>query len=67
MQKTSRNFFLFLSKNKTLNKSAKRWGFNLGAAKVVAGESIESAMETVQQLNEKGLMATVDHLGNLFP
>lgn len=63
MQKTSRNFFLFLSKNKTLNKSAKRWGFNLGAAKVVAGESIESAMETVQQLNEKGLMATVDHLG----
>ncbi|WP_252311646.1 proline dehydrogenase family protein [Sinobaca sp. H24] len=63
MQKTSRNFFLFLSQNKTLNKSAKRWGFNLGAAKVVAGESIESAMDTVLSLNHKGILAAVDHLG----
>lgn len=58
-----KNFFLFLAKNKVLNKSAKRWGFKFGAAQVVAGETIESAITTVRSLNGKGLVCTVDHLG----
>ncbi|MFN7252714.1 MAG: proline dehydrogenase family protein [Anaerobacillus sp.] len=58
-----RNFFLFLSKNKTLNKSAKKWGLKLGAKHVIPGETIESAIDAVRKLNEKGLVCTVDHLG----
>lgn len=58
-----KNFFLFLAKNKVLNKSAKRWGFKMGASQVVAGETIESAIASVRILNAKGLVCTVDHLG----
>ncbi|SDI38679.1 proline dehydrogenase family protein [Alteribacillus bidgolensis] len=63
MKQVSRDFFLFLSKNKTLNRGAKKWGLKLGASKVVAGVTIDSAMKTVKSLNERGLMCTVDHLG----
>ncbi|MCR6109405.1 proline dehydrogenase family protein [Bacillus sp. A301a_S52] len=40
-----------------------KWGPKFGAKSVIAGETIEEAMETVRLLNEKGLVATVDHLG----
>ncbi|MFB5660390.1 proline dehydrogenase family protein [Alteribacillus sp. HJP-4] len=63
MKQISRDFFLFLSKNRTLNHGAKKWGLQLGASKVVAGVTAESAMKTVKSLNEKNLMCTVDHLG----
>lgn len=63
MKQVSRDFFLLLSKNKTLNRGAKKWGLKLGASKVVAGVTIDSAMKTVKSLNERGLMCTVDHLG----
>lgn len=59
----SRSFFLFLSKNKALNKSAKKWGLRLGASKVVAGVTIDEAITSIQRLNELGLKATIDHLG----
>ncbi|SDH77127.1 L-proline dehydrogenase [Alteribacillus persepolensis] len=59
----SRNFFLFLSENKLLNHAAKKWGLRLGASKVVAGTTIESAMKTIAGLNEAGLACTVDRLG----
>ncbi|OLO27564.1 proline dehydrogenase [Alkalihalophilus pseudofirmus] len=58
-----RNFFLFLSKNQLLNQSARKWGLKLGASQVVAGETISQAMKVVRQLNQKGLVCTVDHLG----
>ena len=63
MEMILRNFFLFLSQNKLLNKSAKKYGLKLGAKQVIAGETIEDAIETVRKLNEKGLICTVDHLG----
>jgi proline dehydrogenase len=63
MEMVLRNFFLFLSKNKTLNKSAKKWGLKLGAKHVIPGETIESAIGAVRKLNEQGLVCTVDHLG----
>ncbi|MFC0561719.1 proline dehydrogenase [Halalkalibacter alkalisediminis] len=63
VEKFSKNFFLYLSKNKVLNKGAKKWGLKLGAAQVVAGVSIDSVMKTVKHLNDKGLVCTVDHLG----
>lgn len=63
LEAISRNFFMTLSQSKTLNKAARKWGLKFGASKVIAGESIESAMEAVKKLNEKGLVCTLDHLG----
>ncbi|WP_221210787.1 proline dehydrogenase family protein [Anoxybacteroides voinovskiense] len=46
-----------------LNQAARKWGLRFGASHVVAGETIESAMAKVKELNEKGLVCTLDHLG----
>src|SRR5699024_414343 len=59
----TRDFFIALSQNKLLNKSAKRWGLRLGALKVVAGTDTESAIQTIQMLNDKGISCTLDNLG----
>ncbi len=42
---------------------AKKWGHSLGANRFVAGETIESAIQAVRELNDKGIDATLDHLG----
>lgn len=63
MEQLMKDFFLFLSKNKTLNAAAKKWGLRFGASRVVAGETIAEAINTVRQLNQKGLVCTLDHLG----
>ncbi|SDI85823.1 proline dehydrogenase family protein [Natribacillus halophilus] len=63
IQKISRNFFSSLSNNKVLNKGARRWGLKLGASKVVAGLTVESAIEKIKDLNDSGRMVTLDHLG----
>ncbi|MFA9556636.1 proline dehydrogenase family protein [Evansella sp. AB-rgal1] len=59
----TRNFFLFLSNNKFMKSKAMKWGPKFGAKHVIAGETMKEAMETVQKLNEDGLLCTVDHLG----
>ncbi|RFU66869.1 proline dehydrogenase [Peribacillus saganii] len=59
----SKNTFLYASQNKALNKAAKKWGLRFGASHVVAGMTIESAIKKVKHLNEKGLVCTLDHLG----
>ena len=46
-----------------MNKVAKKWGLRLGASQVVAGSTIEAAIATVRELNKKGLVCTLDHLG----
>lgn len=59
----TRNFFIALSQNKLLNKSAKKWGLRLGASKVVAGTDTDSAITTIKKLNNLGIMCTLDNLG----
>nr|WP_177304806.1 proline dehydrogenase family protein [Salisediminibacterium selenitireducens] len=59
----TRNLFLFLSQNKYVKGKARKWGPKLGAHSLIAGETIQEAMDTVRELNAKGLSATVDHLG----
>ncbi|KMY49134.1 proline dehydrogenase family protein [Peribacillus loiseleuriae] len=59
----SKNFFLRVSRNILLNKAAKKWGLRFGASQVVAGVTIESVIKKTQELNEKGLVCTLDHLG----
>ncbi|MBT2259743.1 proline dehydrogenase family protein [Priestia megaterium] len=63
LAEVSKNVFLHASQNRVLNKAAKKWGLRFGAAQVVAGDTIESAIKKVQELNEKGLICTLDHLG----
>lgn len=63
MEQVMRNFFLFLSKNKPLTRLAKKYGLRFGASRFVAGETIEQAVEVIKQLNKKGLVVTVDYLG----
>ncbi|MTH53904.1 proline dehydrogenase [Bacillus mangrovi] len=63
MEQVMRNFFLFLSKNRSLTRVAKRYGLKFGAARFVAGETIELATEAIRQLNDKGLEVTIDYLG----
>jgi len=59
----SKNVFLSISKSKMLNQAARKWGLRFGASQVVAGETIDSAIAKVKELNEKGLVCTLDHLG----
>ncbi len=59
----ARDFFMALSKNQLLNASAKKWGFKLGAGKVVAGTDTDGMVQSVKNLNSNGISATVDHLG----
>lgn len=63
MEQLMRDFFLFLSKNKALTKLAKRYGLRFGASRFVAGETIELATRVIQDLNKKGLLVTIDYLG----
>ncbi|WHX26844.1 proline dehydrogenase family protein [Virgibacillus halodenitrificans] len=66
MEQLMRNFFLFLSKNKTLTKAAKNYGLRFGAARFVAGIDIEHAARKINNLNEEGFAVTVDHLGEFI-
>ncbi|BAU27973.1 L-proline dehydrogenase [Aneurinibacillus soli] len=58
-----KSFFLFLSQSRALNRAAKKWGLRFGASRFVAGKTIAEAVAKVKQLNEAGLICTLDHLG----
>lgn len=63
MAELLKNFFLTLSNNRTLNAGAQKFGLKLGAQSVVAGTNIDEAIETIRHLNEQGIEATIDNLG----
>jgi proline dehydrogenase len=63
MEQLLKNFFLFMAKNKFFNRVAKKYGLRFGAARFVAGATLKSALETIEELNQQGMMVTVDHLG----
>jgi proline dehydrogenase len=63
MKQVMRDFFLFLSKNQTLTKIAKKYGLRFGASRFVAGETIDLAVRKIKDLNERGLAVTIDYLG----
>lgn len=66
MEQILRNFFLFLSKNKYFTKLAKNYGLRFGAARFVAGDTIEQAIDTIKKINEANMSVTVDHLGEFI-
>jgi proline dehydrogenase len=63
MEQLLKNFFLFIGKNKFLNKVAKKYGLRFGAGRFVAGATLESALTAIKELNDQGMLVTVDHLG----
>lgn len=63
MEQLMRDVLLYLSKNRTANNAAKKYGLRFGASRFVAGETIGSAIASVRELNNQGIVATLDHLG----
>jgi proline dehydrogenase len=59
-----RSLFLTLSKARWAQRSITRWKFAWRAAsRFVAGETIQDAIEVAQDLNQRGILVTLDHLG----
>lgn len=63
MELLMRNMFQALGKNQSANKLAKKYGLQFGAARFVAGETIEKAIKAVEELNRSRKVVTLDHLG----
>lgn len=63
MELLMRNMFQSLGKNTSANKLAKKYGLRFGAGRFVAGETIQTAIDSVKRLNRDGKMVTLDHLG----
>lgn len=63
MAELLKNFFLNLSNNRTMNAGAQKFGLKLGAQSIVAGTNIDEAINTIKQLNDVGIEATIDNLG----
>ncbi len=63
MDNAVRDFFIYLSQNKTLNQGAKKWGLKLGAQNVVAGTNIDEMVGSAKKLNASGISCTIDNLG----
>lgn len=58
-----RKIVLTIARNKSVTKLATKHGMKLGAKRFIAGESLEQAAEMVKKLNNEGLIATLDHVG----
>jgi proline dehydrogenase len=59
-----RTFLIFLSKSVWLKKLFGSWNFAWRvASRFVAGETLDEGIRVARNLNEKGITATLDHLG----
>jgi proline dehydrogenase len=59
-----RSFLIYLSKASWARRLVTHWSFAWRAAsRFVAGEKLEDAIGVVRKLNQKGINATLDHLG----
>ncbi|MEM5776630.1 MAG: hypothetical protein AAGU05_16620, partial [Anaerolineaceae bacterium] len=59
-----RAFFIFLSKAHWAQQLITKWGVAWQAAsRFIAGETGVEAIQAVRKLNEAGILATLDHLG----
>lgn len=59
-----RSFFIYLSTANWARQIVTHWSIAWKAAsRFIAGERLEDAIHVIQQLNEKGILATLDRLG----
>lgn len=61
--KLARKLILSLARSKGFVDFVSRHGTSLGAQRFVAGERLDEALDVIKRLNEAGLAATLDHLG----
>ncbi len=66
MEDLMRSVLLSLSKNRVLNNAAKKYGLRFGAGRFVAGSNLDEALEQIRRLNQEGILATMDHLGEFI-
>jgi len=59
----SRRIILSAADNVLIRSIAVRYGLRLGASRFVAGTTIEDALRVARELNSKGLVVTMDLLG----
>jgi proline dehydrogenase len=56
--------FIYLSKARWARRIVTRWGFaRRAASRFIAGDNLDEAIVAVRRLNDRGLNATLDHLG----
>ncbi len=59
-----RNLLLYFSEATWLRRIITGWSFSRrAAARFIAGDTLEEAIEVVRSLNSRGLFVTLDHLG----
>jgi proline dehydrogenase len=58
-----RKVVLTIAANKTVTATALKVGMKLGASRFVAGETLEQALEVIKDLNRRGILVTLDQLG----
>jgi proline dehydrogenase len=59
-----RSFFIYISKAAWARRIVTRWPVAWkAAARFIAGETLEDALQTTRNLNQKGMAVTLDHLG----
>ena len=58
-----RSLILAAADSPRLQRFVRRYGFRLGAARFVAGESLEAAVPVLKRLNEQGLLTNTTLLG----
>lgn len=58
-----RRLVLSLAGSRWASQAAQRLGMELGASRFVAGESLDEALAVAADLNRRGVLATLDHLG----
>ncbi len=59
-----RSFFNYLAKASWASNIVAKWSFAWKmASRFIAGETLEDAINVIETLNEKGINATLDHLG----
>lgn len=58
-----RKTVLTIAANRAVTAFALKAGMKMGAARFVASESLEQALTVVADLNRRGIMVTLDHLG----
>ena len=59
-----RSFLIYLSKAGWAQRAVTGWKFAWKAAsRFVAGDRVSDAIQAVKELNNQGIVATLDHLG----
>lgn len=58
-----RAFILNVAGSQLVTNFATKYGMRLGAARFVAGATLEEAVAVIEKLNQQGLEATLDNLG----